>query len=110
MEFNRRFVEEKQYEPYQTDKFPDKKMVILTCMDTRLMDLLPRAMNLGNGDAKIVRNAGAVVSHPFGSIMRSLLVAVYELKAKEICVVGHHECGMVGLNATNLLENPNSSA
>lgn len=94
LEFNQKFVENRAYEPYKTSKFPDKKLVILSCMDTRLSELLPRAMNLNNGDAKFVKNAGAVVSHPFGSIMRSILVAVYDLGAEEICVIGHYGCGM----------------
>jgi carbonic anhydrase len=103
LEFNRTFVERKQYEEFLTDKFPDKKMVVLTCMDTRLTELLPKAMNLRNGDAKIIKNAGAIVSHPFGSIMRSIVVAVYELDADEILVIGHHECGMTGLNSKSVL-------
>lgn len=100
---NEQFVENKQYEQFLTSKFPDKKMVILTCMDTRLTELLPRAMNLRNGDAKIIKNAGALVSHPFGSIMRSLIVAVYELSAEEVFVVGHYDCGMTGLNSEKVL-------
>ena len=96
--FNQQFVENREYEPYQTSKFPDKKLVILSCMDTRLSDLLPRAMNLKNGDAKFIKNAGAVVSHPFGSIMRSILVAVYDLGAEEIYVIGHHGCGMSSID------------
>ncbi|PTM58047.1 beta-class carbonic anhydrase [Desmospora activa] len=91
---NRSFVTNKEYLPYQTTKFPDKKMVVVTCMDTRLTELLPRAMNLKNGDTKIIKNAGAIVSHPFGSVMRSVLVALYELNAREVCVVGHYGCGM----------------
>jgi len=96
--FNQQFVEDKDYEQYQTSKFPDKKLVIISCMDTRLSDLLPRAMNLKNGDAKFIKNAGAVVSHPFGSIMRSIIVAVYDLGAEEICVIGHHGCGMSSID------------
>lgn len=98
MEYNQRFVENREYERYQTSKFPNKKLVVLSCMDTRLSELLPRAMNLKNGDAKFVKNAGAVVSHPFGSIMRSILVAVYDLGADEVCVIGHHGCGMSSIN------------
>src|SRR5271155_85046 len=97
-EHNARFVERREYEPFLTDVFPDKKLVVLTCMDTRLVELLPRAMNLRNGDVKIIKNAGAIVSHPFGSVMRSILVAVYALKAREILVVGHHDCGMTGMS------------
>ncbi|UUZ95485.1 carbonic anhydrase [Paenibacillus sp. P25] len=104
LEFNDAFVQEKKYAPYQTTKFPDKKLVILTCMDTRLLELLPQAMGLKNGDAKIIKNAGAVVSHPFGSIMRSILLAIYELKAEEVAVIGHHECGMANLQSSSVLE------
>jgi carbonic anhydrase len=104
LEHNRRFVEEKRYEVYRTDRFPDKKIVLLTCMDTRLVELLPRAMNLRQGDVKIIKNAGAIVSHPFGSVMRSILVAVYELGAQEVAVVGHHQCGMTGLSCARVIE------
>src|SRR6202167_6790370 len=89
-EHNARFVAQREYEPFLTDGFPDKKLVVLTCMDTRLVELLPRAMNIRNGDAKIIKNAGAIVSHPFGSVMRSLLVAVYQLLAAQVAVGGHY--------------------
>ncbi|WP_027417641.1 beta-class carbonic anhydrase [Aneurinibacillus terranovensis] len=102
--YNRSFVENKSYEEFNATKFPDKKMVILTCMDTRLIGLLERAMNLRTGDAKIVKNAGAIVSHPFGSIMRSILVALYELSAEEVYVIGHRDCGMTGLSSESILE------
>jgi carbonic anhydrase len=104
MEYNRQFVAERKYEEFQTDRWPNKKVVVLTCMDTRLVELLPRAMNLRGGDAKIIKSAGAVVSHPFGSIMRSILIAVYSLGVEEIAVVGHHDCGMAGLSCEEILE------
>ena len=49
MEYNKRFVENKEYEKYEATKYPDKKIVILSCMDTRLTELLPKALNLKNG-------------------------------------------------------------
>ncbi|PLR98249.1 beta-class carbonic anhydrase [Bacillus sp. T33-2] len=94
LKFNEQFVSEEKYKQYVTSKFPNKRMVILTCMDTRLLELLPKALNVANGDVKIVKNAGALVVHPFGSIMRSILVAVYQLQAEEVFVIGHHDCGM----------------
>ncbi|APH03977.1 beta-class carbonic anhydrase [Bacillus weihaiensis] len=100
---NEKFVANEEYKKFETTKFPEKKLVILSCMDTRLVELLPQAMNLRNGDVKIVKSAGAIVSHPFGSIMRSILVAVYELNADEICVIGHHDCGMSKLQADSFL-------
>lgn len=102
--FNREFVENREYEQYRTSKFPNKKLVVLSCMDTRLTDLLPRALNLKNGDAKFIKNAGAVVSHPFGSTMRSILVAVYELGAEEVLVIGHYGCGMGSIDPEKTFE------
>ncbi|MGG4145445.1 carbonic anhydrase [Paenibacillus algorifonticola] len=98
MNDNKAFVERKDYEQYITSRFPDRKMVIVTCMDTRLTEMLPKAMNLRNGDAKIIKNAGGIVTQPFGNIMRSVLIAIYELQADEVFVIGHHGCGMTGLN------------
>ncbi|MFS0864442.1 beta-class carbonic anhydrase [Fredinandcohnia sp. 179-A 10B2 NHS] len=104
LEHNKQFVENKEYEKFQTTKLPDKRMVIVTCMDTRLIELLPKAMNVKNGDVKIIKVAGGIVTHPFGSVMRSILVAVYELNANEVCIIGHHDCGMSNINSESLLE------
>lgn len=104
LEHNKQFVENKEFEKFQTTKLPDKRMVIVTCMDTRLIELLPKAMNVKNGDVKIIKVAGGIVSHPFGSVMRSILVAVYELNANEVCIIGHHDCGMSNINSEGLLE------
>lgn len=105
LEFNKSFVESKEYLKYSADKYPNKKIVILSCMDTRLTELLPKALNLKNGDAKIIKNAGAVITHPFGSIARSILVAIYELKAEEVFIIGHHGCGMSKVDYDKTLEN-----
>lgn len=102
--YNETFVQNKMYEQYATTKFPDKKAVILTCMDTRLIEMLPKAMNIKNGDVKIVKSAGAVINHPFGGIMRSLMVAVYELQADEIYVIGHHDCGMSAIQPDKIID------
>ncbi|SHK11831.1 beta-class carbonic anhydrase [Tepidibacter formicigenes] len=104
LEYNKLFVENKKYEKYKATKYPDKKIVILSCMDTRLTELLLPALNLKNGDAKVVKNAGAVITHPYGSIMRSILVAVYELNAEEVFVIGHHGCGVSSLNVKDMIE------
>ena len=91
--FNRGFVAAKGYEKHLTDKVPDKKLAVLSCMDTRLSVLLQEALGLRNGDAKIIKNAGAVIPFPWDSAMRSLIVAVYELGVTEIMVVAHTTCG-----------------
>jgi len=103
LKFNQKFVETGGYLDHRTDKFPFKKMVVFSCMDTRLTNLLPLALNLRNGDAKIIKNAGAVIMHPFGSVMRSIIVAVYELGAREVFVIGHKGCGMSTVNTMDLI-------
>jgi carbonic anhydrase len=104
LSFNKQFVASKAYESFLTDRFPDKKIVVITCMDTRLTELLPKAMNLKNGDAKFIKIAGAVVAAPFGSVMRSILVAIYSLGVTEIYVVGHHDCAMSSMGHEAMLK------
>lgn len=104
LEFNRQFVETKQYEKYITGKYPTKKIAILSCMDTRLTELLPAALGLRNGDVKIIKNAGAVISSPFGSVMRSLIIAIYSLGVQDILVIGHYDCGVQNMDSHELLE------
>ena len=93
LKYNKLFVASKGYERYVTDKFPEKKLAVLTCMDTRLTELLPKALGLRNGDAKIIKNAGGLVLSETDSAIRSLLVAIYELGVKEVMVVHHSGCG-----------------
>lgn len=104
MEYNRKFVENKGYEPYLTSKYPDKKLAILTCMDTRLLELLPAALGIKNGDAKIIKNAGGVIVHPYGSVVRSLLVGILELGVEEVMVIGHTDCGVQGMDGSEMLD------
>lgn len=102
--YNQAFVENKGYEKFITTKYPDKKVAILSCMDTRLTELLPAALGLKNGDAKFIKNAGGVISHPFGSVMRSILIAIYKLDVLEILVIGHTDCGTKNADGQEMIE------
>ncbi len=92
------------YEPYLTTKYPDRKIAVLSCMDTRMTVLLPAALGLKNGDVKLIKNAGGRVTHPYDSAMFSLLVAVYELGVDTILVIGHDDCGGCGLKGSHMVE------
>ncbi|WP_217589639.1 beta-class carbonic anhydrase [Lentibacillus saliphilus] len=102
LEFNRQFVNQKDYVPFETDSVPNKKMIVFTCMESRLIELLLKALNLKNGDVKMIKNAGAIIRKPFDSIMKSILVAVYELEAEDVTVIGHYDCGMSRINTDDL--------
>ena len=103
LEYNRAFVEHALYEKYLTTKYPDRKIAILSCMDTRMTELLPAALGLKNGDVKLIKNAGGRVTSPYDSAMFSLLVAVYELGVDTILVIGHDDCGGCGLNGAHMV-------
>lgn len=103
LQHNREFVERGDYRQFATSKYPDRRLAIVTCMDTRLIHLLPAALGIGNGEVKMIKNAGGTITNPFDSTMRSLLVAVYELGVDEIMIIGHTGCGVMGMNASHML-------
>ena len=103
LKFNEEFVAREGYRPYITSKYPDKKIAIVTCMDTRLVELLPAALGIKNGDVKMIKNAGGVITDPWDSTVRSLLVGIYELGVNEIMIIGHTECGVQGMKAEEML-------
>jgi carbonic anhydrase len=59
---------------------PERKLAVLTCMDTRLSI---RTLALRTGDAHIIRNAGGIVTE---DTLRSLVVSHYLLGTEEIMV------------------------
>lgn len=103
-ENNRHFVSQGMHEEYITGKYPDKKTAIVTCMDTRLVRLLPAALGIKNGDVKMIKNAGGCICDKYGSDMRSLLIAIYELGVDKVMVIGHTDCGVKGLTGDEMLE------
>jgi carbonic anhydrase len=68
---------------------PERKLAVLTCMDTRLSI---RTLGLKTGDAHIIRNAGGIVTD---DALRSLLVSHYLLGTEEFMVINHTDCGLM---------------
>jgi carbonic anhydrase len=68
---------------------PERKLAVLTCMDTRLSI---RTLGLKTGDAHIIRNAGGIVTD---DSLRSLLVSHYLLGTEEFMVINHTDCGLM---------------
>ncbi len=65
LEYNKYFVKFEEYQKYKTeDKYPAKRVVMFTCMDTRLVDLATKSLNLAQGDVKVVKNAGSILCIP----------------------------------------------
>lgn len=90
---NKKFLAENDYsEP--TSKYPKRNLAIVTCMDSRLVDLSNKALGINRGDAKIIQNAGNSIIEDRGETIKSLIVAVYILGVEEIMIIGHHDCGV----------------
>ena len=62
-------------------------------MDTRLSVMLPEALGIRNGEVKMVKVAGGVVLDDYDSVMRSIIVGIYELGILEIMMIHHTDCG-----------------
>ena len=97
---NQAFVAAGRGAAFAASKIPAKGVAIVSCMDARLITLLTAALGLENGDANIITNAGALVTSPVDSTMRSLLVSIYEMKVKTVMIVGHTDCGVCGMRCT----------
>lgn len=65
------------------------RTIILCCMDSRVP--IEKILDLNPGEALVLRNAGNNFSE---DVLRSIIVGIYEIKAKNIIVVGHTRCGM----------------
>ncbi|MGL5021162.1 MAG: beta-class carbonic anhydrase [Mycoplasmatales bacterium] len=104
LNYNKVFVENEMYKNFQTSKFPDKKALIVTCMDSRLTELLPAALGIGNGEVKMVKNAGGLITNRYGSVMRSIVVGIYSFDIEEVFVIGHTDCGMHNFDQAELYE------
>jgi carbonic anhydrase len=75
---------------------PERKLAVLTCMDTRLSI---RTLGLKTGDAHVIRNAGGIVTD---DAVRSLIVSHYLLGTEEIMVINHTDCGLMHTNEQDL--------
>jgi carbonic anhydrase len=74
------------------DVHPARRLAIVTCMDSRL-DVFA-ALRLGGGEAHVLRNAGGVITD---DVIRSLAVSQRRLGTREVMLIHHTDCGMLGL-------------
>lgn len=76
----------------QLDKHPAKRLVVVACMDNRMQ--IEEMLGLNPGDAHILRNAGGIVTD---DVIRSLILSYRFLGTREILVINHTGCGLLGL-------------
>ncbi|WP_048187783.1 beta-class carbonic anhydrase [Methanobacterium paludis] len=90
----------KAFEPKKMSHLPQKKLCIVTCMDTRLTGFLEPALGIERGDAKIIKNAGNTVVDQ--DVIRSVAASILTLGVEEVMVIGHTNCGMANVNPEKL--------
>lgn len=96
LEHNRKFVQKRKNsrEDKPISGHAQKDVMVFTCMDTRLVELLEPAMGFGRGDIKILKNAGNIIRNNCSDVIRSVAVGTVLMGLKEVYVVGHSDCGM----------------
>lgn len=88
----------------EVSKYPKRHLALVTCMDTRLTEMATAALGLADGDANIIKVAGAEITEPYGTVIRSLLIAVHTLGVTDIMIMAHTNCGAQHLQASELIE------
>ncbi|KAL9938093.1 hypothetical protein V8E36_002716 [Tilletia maclaganii] len=71
---------------------PARKVLVLLCMDARVIP--EAALGIKEGEAHVVRNAGARAP----DAIRSIVISQQLLGTEEIVVIGHTDCGMETFN------------
>ena len=69
------------------------RAVVLGCIDSRVP--IEKIFQAKPGELLVLKNAGNIIT---SDILRSILVAIYELNAKFIVIMGHTDCGMAILD------------
>jgi len=65
-----------------------KKALFLVGMDENIEQLLQQTTNIPSKNMFIINSYGPVISHPYGDIMRDIIIAIYEENIEDIFVVG----------------------
>lgn len=73
---------------------PERRLTIVTCMDARIEPL--RLLGFALGDVHVLRNAGGRATD---DVVRSLALSTHMLGTRELALIQHTECGLLG--ATN---------
>jgi carbonic anhydrase len=88
---NERYVE--AFDRSALTAAPLSGLAVIACMDARLD--VEEALGLRTGDAHIIRNAGGLATD---DALRSLVISQQLLGTDEVVVIGHTQCGLLGLD------------
>lgn len=66
----------------------NKKVLVITDVEQELVPILQKTTNIQPENMLTIESYGCIISHPYGDIMRSVIMAIYEENVEDIFVVG----------------------
>jgi carbonic anhydrase len=78
-------------------------LVVLSCIDPRLNQLIPRLLGLPELDLIWLRNAGNVILESASGAARSIALACAIKRGREIAIIGHSDCRVRATSVNDLL-------
>lgn len=66
----------------------NKKVLILTNIENGSLPILQKVTNVRAENMLTIQNYGTYISHPYGDVMRSVILSIYQENVVEIFVVG----------------------
>ena len=88
-----------KFELADLPKPPGRKLAVVACMDARVT--VEEVLGLETGDAHIIRNAGGIVTD---DALRSLVISSRLLGTREIMIINHTDCGMLGFSNEEIID------
>jgi len=82
----------------------NKKSLFLMDIENGLEPILEEVTNIRAENMLTIQSYGTVISHPYGDIMRSVLIAIYEENIEEIFIVGTKDKRTSTINVLTQLE------
>ncbi|GAE29371.1 carbonic anhydrase [Halalkalibacter hemicellulosilyticus] len=86
----------------------NKKTLFLIDIDPEWETILQKVVNNQPENMLTLQSYGPEISHPYGDIMRSIIIAVYQENVEEIFVVGSKDKGTESIDIESLLYSENN--
>jgi carbonic anhydrase len=82
----------------------NQKVLFLTDIENGLESILQEMTNIRAENMLTIQSYDSVISHPYGDIMRSVIIAIYQENVKEIFVVGTKDKRAATVNVLTQLD------
>lgn len=66
----------------------NKKVLLLTDIEHGIEPIIQQVTNIQRENMLTIHSCDSVIVHPFGDIMRSIIIAIYQENVEEIFIVG----------------------